>query len=264
MQPERALPGHSRETPYSILPMINFFTAFVLLCSLAAFTACKTTEPVTPDADRQGTLFAGDPECIVYYQVSVDTITKGSYLGFTIGEKAGESYTVVQNLWQQKKVVTMSASEVVVPDFAQLGQNLPLYSGLFLGLGERTGLGVSFTFEAGVVKTIALFTGNSSDGRPSPLTQWPASEPPSLAVRTGDPVATVYEKLTFLKDKAQYAGYFNAISLNWKELSQEYDPALDAKPLWTLDAPTEDNRKVTIELHFQQGTLSAIYVRRYA
>ncbi len=240
--------------------MKNCFTACLLLCLLTAFGGCENAESVNPEADRQGAAdtTGGGWDCVVFGQVGVDTITRGSYLGLTIGQPARDSYTVLQNLWQQKKVSPMYNVSVVVPDFAQLEQSLPLYSILFLRHGENAYPGVYFTFEEGKVKTIHHY-----DGEAASPARWPAPEPASSAVVVGDPAATVYKKLSLLKDKAQYAGYFNYLLLRQKEFSQGYDPALASLPEWGFGMPTGTNTHDNIIVNFRQGRISTLYVHHY-
>lgn len=240
-----------------MLSMKNYFTAFLLLCLLTAFTGCEMLESIVPKPDPQAAA-GGAWDCVVFSQVGADTITKGSYLGLTIGEQAGDSYTVLQHLWQQKKINQMYTISVEVTDFSQLEQSLALYSTLFLRYGAGIHPEVYFTFEEGKVKTIHHYDGESS----SP-TRWPAAEPASSTVAVGDPAANVYKKLSLLKAKTPYAGYFNYMLLSGKDLSHEYDPAMASLPEWNFGVPTGANKVDNIQLNFRQGTLSSIYVRHY-
>lgn len=247
--------------------MKNCFTAFVLLCLLAAFTGCENAEPVNPEADRQAasaeqaasadTIFNW---CRTYVELSVDSITKGSYLGFRIGETPSSSYTVMQQLRQQGKLTLLSTSSVEITDLSQLEKSLPLYSVLFLRHGEITAPEVSINLEGGKVKAISHYDGVNAGGSAS-LSQWPASEPASAAVKVGDPAETASRKLVSLKGKQKYASYFQFVLLAYKDLTQGYDPAMETLPEWSFHVPAGKMKEDNILLKFRQGKLSAIVVR---
>ncbi len=235
--------------------MKNYFTAFMLLGLLSAFTGCETAEPIDPEADRRGAAdtTSGGWFCLQVSEVGVDTIRKGGYLGFTIGEKASRSHTVMQNLWQQKKISWLTPIYVVAANLAQLEKTLPVYNLLSINQGDYRAPAVSFTLEAGKVKSI--HTEQSS------LPQWPTAEPASMTIRVGDPVETVYPKLVALREESQYADYFNTITVSQHDVFQGYDPAMASLPEWTFCVPTGAGKGDEIILKFRQGTLATIVVR---
>jgi hypothetical protein len=234
--------------------MKNYFTA-VLLCLLSAFTGCEMPESIVPqpgpeDADATGTKWV----CIMYSVESVDTIQKGSYLGFTIGQEAGSSYTVMQNLWQQTNIQGWAPFSIVTADLAQFEKTLPLYNSIYLRRGEYPSPAVYISLEKGKVTDIG---GND---QPS-LSRWPISEPAALTIRIGDAAETIYPKLLALKDKPAYADYFNSLLLSQHDISLGYDPVMASLREWNVNVPTGEGKADGLHLQFEQGALSTIIVR---
>lgn len=234
--------------------MKNYFTAF-LLCLLTAFTGCEMLESVVPkpdpeDADATGTKWV----CIVYSVQSVDTIQKGSYLGFTIGQEAGSSYAVMQNLWQRKTISGWTPFSIVTSDLAQFEKTLPLYNSIYLRQGEYPSPAVYISLEKGKVTAIG------ENGQTS-LSRWPISEPASRTIRVGDAAETIYPKLLDLKDKPAYADYFKSLLLSQHDISLGYDPAMASLREWNVNVPTGDGKVDGLHLQFEQGSLSTIIVQ---
>jgi hypothetical protein len=196
---------------------------FLLLCLLTAFTGCEMLESVVPKPDRTNAADTTAWEwCRVYTELGADTITKGSYLGFTIGQKASSSYTVMRDLWQRKKITGWIPLSFVTSDLAQFEKTLPLYNSVSLRQGEYPSPVVYFNLEKGKVKAIGQYD------QPS-LSQWPAAEPASLTIRVGDAAETVYPKLLALKDKSAYASYFNSIVVSQHDISLGFDRHASAR-----------------------------------
>ncbi len=238
--------------------MKNAFPLLLLLGLLATFSGCQNAEPVDPEADRQAASTAAWPEwCLLMQVVGVDTITTGSYLGFVIGEKASTSYPVMQQHWAQQKSDERFSISVDASDLSQLENSLHLYTMLSLKNGQIPNRSVTFYFQDAKVKSIYL------SGQASSLAKWPASEPASLAVAVGDPAETVYQKLKALKEKPQSGEYFKSIYLVQSEEPAGYAPAMGFQSHWSLFLTTGARKADDIQVQFQQGSLSAIYVRHF-
>lgn len=235
--------------------MKNYFTALLLLSLLAVCTSCEMLESIVPKPDSQNSTDSTAWDwCRVYSEVGADTITKGSYLGFTIGQKSSSSYKVLQNLWQLKKITALVPLSFVTPDLGQFEETLPLYNMLALRQGEYPSPAVFFYLEKGKVTRIGQYDTSS-------LTQWPASEPAALTIRVGDRAETIYPKLLELKDKPEYASYFNSSILYQDDITLGYDPAMASLTEWNFRTPTGNRKEDDIYLRFEQGTLSTIIVR---
>lgn len=230
----------------------------MLWCLLAAFTGCTTAEPVGPKGGLPEALPSGPViECIVYNGVRTDTITKGTYLGFTIGEQASTSYAALQQLWEQQKINAIRIALEVASDLPQIEQSLPLYHELYLRDAESRGSAeVVLRMDDGKVRTIYLGIERTLSA------QWPASAPASVAVKAGDPTTTVYQKLLALKDKPGYAGYFGKLYLSQGKPAG-YEPAMGLLPQWEINLNTTNFGKEDIRLQFHKGSLSAIYHLKY-
>jgi hypothetical protein len=238
--------------------MRNHFTALVLFCLLVAFTSCEMLETIVPKPDRQDTADTIDLGwCRTYWEESADTITKGIYLGFTIGQKASSSCLVMQDLALRKKIYSASPVTREVANDSQLEKSVPLYNMLFLRHGETISPEVSISLEGGKVKTITLYPNEET----SSLAQWPASEPASAAVKEGDLAEMAAKTLLSLKEDPQYASYFNFVLLSQKDLTRGYDPVMGSMPEWNFRMPAGARKEDNVYLQFKQGVLSAIVVR---
>ncbi len=238
--------------------MKRYFTALLLLSLLTAFPGCEMLESIVPKPDQSAAPVdtTGVIACFFVKEVGVDTITQGSYLGFTIGQPATSSYAVMQQLRKQEKFHYLSTISREVWDVAQLEETLPLYNVLSLRQDTATGPSVSIHFVDGKVSRI-----EKMDVDMAFPTQWPAPEPASAAVALGDPVETVAGKLLSLKDKPPYADFFKFIRLSEKDLTRGYDPYMTSLPEWDFYTLTGTSQGDNVRLQFRQGSLRAIYVR---
>lgn len=188
--------------------------------------------------------------------ISTDTISSGSYLGFTIGEDAEETYSHVNALKVSPGVTYLNIVGNVFDGLTGLEERMHLYQTIFLDRKPGSDSGVQLTLTDGRVSSIFLNSGKE-------LTQWP--EKPHLlpAVRLGDGATALYPKLEKISADKAYRNRFEYVSLLTKDLSKPYDPPMADAPQWYFAYTLEDNRMDEVKLSFEEGRLKEILVNHY-
>ncbi|WP_428663182.1 hypothetical protein [Runella sp.] len=219
---------------------------FLLLLPL--FYGCKMATSVKPETTGP------EPEP---YQVTRDSVTSGDYLGIAINEEAASVYTKIQNLQLIKGITALNVVNNVFSDLTSLKEQLPLYQYILLDQKPGSDSGVQITVEKQVVKAIYLNSGKQ-------LTQWPEKQPNNSSVRLGDPVSSLYEKLVSIKAIKQFTNKFEYISLLTKNLSANYDLGMSRSPQWYFGYSTGVDQMDQIQVYFQNGKVTKLYIDHYA
>jgi hypothetical protein len=188
--------------------------------------------------------------------VSTDTIGSGSYMGFTIGEKAEEIYVHVTALQASEGVTYLNVVGNVFDGLGGLEGRMPLYQLIFLDQKPGSDSGVQLALTDGRVSSIFLNSGKE-------LTQWP--EKPRLlpAVQVGDAAEALYPKLEQISADKSYRNMFEYVSLLTKDLSKVYDPHMADAPQWYFAYLLEDHKMDEVKLNFEEGRLKEILVNHY-
>jgi len=188
--------------------------------------------------------------------VSTDTIGSGSYMGFTIGEKAEEIYVHVTALQASEGVTYLNVVGNVFDGLGGLEERMPLYQLIFLDQKPGSDGGVQLALTDGRVSSIFLNSGKE-------LTQWP--EKPRLlpAVQVGDAAEALYPKLEQISADKSYRNKFEYVSLLTKDLSKPYDPHMADAPQWYFAYLLEDHKMDEVKLNFEEGRLKEILVNHY-
>lgn len=201
-----------------------------------------------------------DPEIIVDPPISTliahDTITTGNYLGMSIGEDADKIYTVIQFLQQTSGVTAINIVSNISSDITKLRDRIPLYDYILLDQNDGTDTGVQITLENKKVKAIYLNSGKK-------LAQWPEKGKPEASVRMGDESVALYDKLFNISKDKSYSNKFQHISLLTKNLNTAFDSEMSRSPQWYFSHRTGPGLWETVSIHFSQGKLNAVEVRRY-
>jgi hypothetical protein len=185
--------------------------------------------------------------------LSSDTLNRGSYLGFNVGETPEAAYATVQSLHNAKAMPGLGVVANSYSDLGPLREKIPLYRALHLDEQRGTSTGVQLAFEAGKVKSIYLNSGEQ-------LTQWPAQAAASASVAVGDQVEALYEKLVQIKSLEPYSNKFERITLSPKDPAKGYDPNMNLSPQWYFPYAVETTQFYEIQLHFREGKLAFIVV----
>ncbi|GAB3327994.1 hypothetical protein GCM10027299_29440 [Larkinella ripae] len=188
--------------------------------------------------------------------VSRDSLATGSYLGMSVGSEAVRAYEVIQSLQQTKGVTYLNVVSNIASDLTQVRDRLPLYQYILLDQHQGTDSGVQLTIEANRVKSIFLNSGQK-------LGQWPAALKTASAIRTGDSVSSLYEKLVTIRNLRIYANKFERIFLLTKNLATVYDPVMRQSPQWYFAYSTGAKTMDEVQLHFKNGQLTHFIVNHY-
>lgn len=188
--------------------------------------------------------------------VSTDTISSGSYLGFTIGEDAEETYSHVNALKVSPGVTYLNVVGNVFDGLAGLQERMQLYQTIFLDRKPGSDSGVQLTLTDGQVSSIFLNNGKK-------LNRWP--EKPRLlpAVQVGDAAEALYPKLKKISADKDYRNRFEYVSLLTKDLSKPYDPHMADAPQWYFAYALDDDKIDEVKLNFEEGKLKEILVNHY-
>lgn len=219
------------------------FIAF--LFSAVLFSACQSD---TVDPTRVGP----EPEP---WRIERDSIETGSYLDIAIGDEAAAVYPKIQALRSSKGASDVSVVSNIFSDLAPLRTTIPLYNYILLDENKGTDSGVQITNEAGKVKAIFLSSGQK-------LNQWP--EKGNAAVKTGDDVNALYDKLSKIRESKTYQSRFERIFLMTKNLEAAYDPAMSRSPQWYFGYSTGQDSMDQIQVHFEAGKVKKILILHYS
>jgi hypothetical protein len=188
--------------------------------------------------------------------ISTDTISSGSYIGFTVGEEADDIYSQVVALQASDVVTYLNVVGNVFDGLAGLQDRMPLYQTIFFDEKPGSDDGVQLTLTDGQVSSIFLNSGKK-------LNQWP--EKPRLlpAIRVGDAAEALYPKLEKISADKSYRNSFEYVSLLTKDLSKEYDHHMADAPQWYFAYTLEDKKMDEVKLNFEEGKLKEILVNHY-
>src|SRR5690606_20388163 len=188
--------------------------------------------------------------------ISTDTISSGSYMGFTVGEEAEKTYAHATSLQASAGVSYLNVIGNVFDGLAGLEDRMPLYQSIFLNEHPGTDNGVQLTLTDGRISSIFLNSGKK-------LNQWPEKPGALPAVRVGDAAETLYAKLVKISSSKSYASRFEYIALLTKDLGKAYDPPMADAPEWYFAYTLADSKMDEVKLQFDEGKLSRILVNHY-
>ncbi len=207
-----------------------------------------------PEVSIEPTTTGPEPE---QYRIVRDSVKTGAYLDIAIGEDAASAYPKIQALRTTKGVAHLNIVSNVFTDLSPLKERIPLYQYILLDQKSGTDSGVQITIEGQTVKSIYLNSGQQ-------LNQWPEKQKSKSSVRVGDAVSEVYDKLINVRNINRYSNKFERISLLTKNLSTKYDGVMGLSPQWYFGYSTGQDRMDQIQVHFQGGKVSKIYIDHYS
>ena len=227
--------------------MKRFYTTLTFCFLLFLAVACINGQPDEP------TIIIEPP---LVQLISTDTISSGSYMGFTIGEEAEEIYARVTALQASDGVTYLNVVGNVFDGLRGLEERMPLYQSIFLDQKPGSDSGVQLTLTDGRVSSIFLNSGKE-------LTQWP--EKPRLlpAIQVGDAAEALYLKLEKISADKSYRNKFEYVSLLTKDLSKDYDHHMAAAPQWYFAYLLGDDKMDEVKLNFEEGRLHEILINHY-
>ncbi len=191
------------------------------------------------------------------YRIIRDSVKTGTYLDITIGEEALITYDKIQALQTTKSVSYLNIVSNIFADLTALKEQLPLYQYILLDQKPGSDSGVQITIENQRVKSIYLNSGRQ-------LTQWPEGQKANSSVRVGDAVLDLYDKLINVRNVDRYSNKFEYISLLTKNLSTKFDKVMSRSPQWYFGYSTGQDQMDQIQVHFEAGKVSKIYIDHYS
>lgn len=217
---------------------------------IGSLIALLLTWSCQPKVSVEPTTGGPDP---IPYRIVRDSIKAGAYLDINIGEDATTTYAKIQTLQITKGVTYLNIVSNVFADLSPLKERLPLYQYIILDQKPGSDSGVQITVEGRTVKSIYLNSGQQ-------LTQWPEEQRANSSVRVGDSVSDLYDKLINVRNIDRYSNKFEYISLLTKNLSTKYDGVMSQSPQWYFGYSTGQDQMDQIQVHFQEGKVSKIYI----
>ncbi|MDJ1500367.1 hypothetical protein [Xanthocytophaga agilis] len=219
----------------------------ILLCILTNILlfSCDNQEQIHP--------IIIDPVTPIH--LGTETLTTGTYLGFTIGDSPQTTYTKTQALITSKGLNNLSITHSIYTDLPLVKNTLSLYTSIFLDEEKGTDSGVQIYFENNTVKSIYLNSGKK-------LNRWPNSFP-QVSIQLGESVDNLYSKLERIAANSVYRKKFERISLFFKDINKVYDSNMGMSPQWYFGYSYDINKTERVQLNFQDQKLVSIHVERY-
>lgn len=224
------------------LPIPWIFLPFAL-----TLVSCLHTEDQT--------IHTTGPEPELLLLIASDTLESGTYLSFTIGETAANTYTSVTDLQEPIAVNYLNMVSNVFSGMDGMKDKLALYHTILLDEKKGTDSGVQITVEEGQVKSLYLNSGKM-------LQKWPVDFK-SSAIRIGDKADTLYDKLKEISRHKSYRNKFEWVNLITKDLSRDYDPGMADSPQWYFTYTKDDDQMEVVKLNMKEGLLESIIVEQY-
>ena len=187
--------------------------------------------------------------------ISTDTISSGDYKQFSIGTNAEHTYAAVNLFKEEIGLDYMNVVSNIYSDLAELEEKLPLYHNIFMDEEKGTSTGVQLGIKEDRIATI--FLGNGEE-----LEKWPTDLSQS-AIRKGDEVTTLFDKLKTISQNDKYKKKFEAINLLTKDLSKPYDSQMSKSPQWYFGYTLTDNKMDVVKLNFEEGILKNIIINHF-
>lgn len=187
--------------------------------------------------------------------IGTDTISSGDYKQFSIGANAETTYASVNQLKENIGLDYINIVANIYSDITELEDKLPLYHYIFMDEEKGTSTGVQLGISEDRIATIFLGNGEELEKWPTDLSQF--------AIRKGDEVATLFDKLKTISQNDKYKKKFEAINLLTKDLSKPYDSQMSKSPQWYFGYTLADDKMDVIKLNFEEGMLKNIIIDHF-
>jgi|GEM_PF-391285 len=187
--------------------------------------------------------------------VATDTIKSGDYKTFTIGTTSESTYESVNQLKSDIGLEYLNIVSNIYTGVAELEDKLPLYHYIFMDEKKGTSSGVQLGIKNNSLETLFLSSGEALEKWPKELSQ--------SAIRKGDDVAVLYDRLKTISENEKYKNKFEAINLLTKDLSKIYDNQMGKSPQWYFGYTIEKNKMDVVKLNFNEGVLESIIINHF-
>lgn len=187
---------------------------------------------------------------------TTETITKGSKWGIRIGSTAAEVYQALQHLNNAKDgkieyVAYWGQHAFSAPD--EIKQRYLYYNAITLQSSDAVIYRAIISYDAHEVKSIEV-----GGALPEGVDKMPQDAPDEIAIHPGDPVETLYAKISAIFELPGYHNY--QIILPEKTLLKDFDPALAEMAQWYFgfDESLSPGKTgmTNVTLYFSKGKLT--------
>ncbi|GEM_PF-3050085 len=204
------------------------------LCTSLVYTGCfKGPKEVAPPKQT----------------ITSDTLISGNYWAFAIGDNHATIYSKVQDLREEKSINTIFVPNNIFTNLTAIKDKLPLYHTLYLDATQATANGVQLFFENGKVKNIYTNAGQL-------LNNWPwTGGADNQIIRVENEVSKIYDKLVNIKEMAGYGGYFEKMSLFYKDVKTDYDADMATSNKWVLSSPVSEKVFLRVNIKFNSSAV---------
>lgn len=185
-------------------------------------------------------------------KVTTDTITSGTWRGFTIGQTPTEVYAQIQNFPSEVSDPYLGITKNIYTQVSQLENTIPLYTQLLLDEATGTSSGIQISFKDDKVNSI--FTNGGTK-----LTRWPGVVSGDASIAVNDAVSDIYKKLANIST-GPFRSKLERISLFSKNVAKSYDPVMANSPRWEFSTITNGGKHYVVALNFSAGVLVTMYV----
>jgi hypothetical protein len=201
------------------------------------------------------TIVGPEPEPRINY-LGRDSITTGDYKGIAINTGKDEAFQRLEAYRESKTVAYVGAVNSYFSDIIELKNRLGFFDWMVLDEVFDTPTGVQLKLASGKVSGIRL---NNN----TVLNQWPEAANAQSAIRIGDQMEELYNKLVSLSKHDEYAKNFQRIVLGAKYTYALYDPKKAELP-WTFVYDTKSQGVMEhVRIHFEKGKVKYIIVDRF-
>lgn len=191
---------------------------------------------------------------------TIETITKGSKWGIQIGSTAAEVYQALQQLNNEKDgkveyVAYRQQHTFTKPD--EIEHRYLYYNAITLQSSEAVIYRAIISYDAREVKSIEV-----GGALPEGVDKMPQDAPDEIAIHPGDPVETLYAKISAIFELPGYHNY--QIILPDKTLLKDFDPALAEMTQWYFGFEESLSPRKTgmsnVTLYFTKGKLAKMVI----
>lgn len=198
------------------------------------------------------------PEPGSWYTTKIDTLNSGEYWGIQIGEDRETVYNKLRTIRNEKKISSLYVSTPSLNSLTSIKDKLSFYNGITLTASLLPkSITIRIIFADEVVS--AIYSNMNTNGQ---LTNWPANMDNTVAIRPGDSIPTLYNKLVALNNNPLYAAYFNGIGLSEKNLAKDYENGMSTSNPWYAESRPEEKKITLLNLIFNNTELDTIIVQQ--
>ncbi|HMG10555.1 MAG TPA: hypothetical protein VK609_18715 [Mucilaginibacter sp.] len=185
----------------------------------------------------------------------VETITRGSKWNLRIGSSSADVYTQLQQLGKEKDFYDVAVNQQPVSSLQEIQHRFEFYHAITLE--TKTGALDRVIIQLGQDKINSIEAGGAL---PDEIPKWPQNASDNMAIKKGDPITGIYDKLLAIYKMPAYGNY--RIILSDKPLDKPFDPNMVNYEEWGfsffVDVKPGKSGRFSVILNFKNGELNKI------